>query len=340
MDCSPLNLPLYENLLRRFGQVRVSNEGQEVLMRYAPDPYNPAGAGRPETVESGEYYRVNCPYCGDTRFRLYINYRWNTIQNDGRPALNLAHCFNEQCDLANLADELKGYVARSLGRGSRVGYRKPETFKPVSWPGRCIPLAELPAEHAAIRYVRLRRFDPGVLTREWDVRYCLESEHSLVRDRLIIPVYWDGEMVGWQARAIGEKHAGPKYYTMPGLKKTQMLFNGDRARKSKFGVVVEGVFDAFRVGPAAVALLGKAMSGRQRELAVEYWGGGAMCILLDPDAVEDMERVTKQLNPAAFKLGAWSMVLPDNKDPADFDSKELWGLISAFAQGRQVPAGA
>jgi len=338
MDITPLNAPLYESLRRRFGQVKLSNEGQEVLVRYTPNPYDPTGRGRPEELESGEYYRVNCPYCRDTRFRLYINYRWNTLQLDGRQAKGLACCFNEQCDLTNLDDELKGYVARSLGRGSQTGYRKPEMFKAVAWPGKCVPLTQLSPEHAANRYVRLRQFDPEVLTKEWDVRYCLESTHSLVRDRLVIPVYWNGEMVGWQARAIGDQHAGPKYYTMPGLKKTQMLFNGDRARGYKLGVVVEGVFDAFRVGPAAVALLGKAMSGKQRELAVAYWGEGAMCILLDPDATEDMERVTRQLNPAAFKLGAWSMPLPDNRDPAEFSSKELWQLISAFAQSRQPSA--
>lgn len=332
----PLNLALYESLLRRFGQVRLSNAGGEVLVRYSHDTYNPSGRGRVEEVESGEYYRVNCPYCGDTRYRLYVNYRWNTLQVDGRSAKNLACCFNEHCDLSRLPDELKGYIARSIGRGVRTDYRKPETFKPVEWPGVCIPLDKLPAEHAANRYVRMRQFDPEQLARDWDVRYCLESPHALARDRLVIPVYWAGELVGWQTRAIGDRYAGPKYYTTPGLKKAQLLFNGDRARAYSFGVVVEGPFDAFRVGPAAVALLGKSMSNRQRELVVEYWGKGALCVLLDPDAAEDMERVTRQLNPLSFKLGAWSMVLPDNKDPADLPSKELWGLIAEFARSRQI----
>jgi hypothetical protein len=332
----PLNQSLYAALMRRFGSVRVSNEGQEVLIRLVKNPYDLHAPSKEEELESGEYYRVNCPYCQDTRHRLYVNYRWNTVTRDGKKAKGLAHCFNEKCDMLNLDDELKGYVARSLGRGINTAYRKPEPFKPVEWPGKCIPLDQLPVNHAAVRYIQLRQFDPAYLAKEWDVRYCVEAGHDLVRDRLIIPVYWEGKLVGWQARAIGDRHAGPKYYTMPGLKKTQMLFNGDRAKTFKFGVVVESVFGAFRVGPRAVALLGKSMSWLQRELAVGYWGMGAMCVLLDPDAVEDMENITSMLNPSAFRWGAWSMTLPDGKDPDEFPSQELWDMIVTFARNRNI----
>ena len=335
-EFTPLNQQLYSALQRRFGSVRVSNEGQEVLVRLYRNPYDLAAPSREEEIESGEYYRVNCPYCGDTRHRLYVNYRWNTVTGDGKRARGLLHCFNEKCDMVNFHDEIKGYVARSLGRSVNTGYRKPEPFKAVDWPGKCIPLNVLPATHSAVKYVLGRQFDPGYLAKEWDVRYCVESTHDLVRDRLIIPVYWEGKLVGWQARSINTRYAGLKYYTMPGLKKTQMLFNGDRAKTFKFGVVVESAFGAFRVGTRAVALLGKSMSHFQRELAVGYWGSGAMCVLLDPDAVEDMENITKMLNPAAFRWGAWSMTLPENKDPDEFSSQELWDMIVTFARNRNI----
>ena len=61
---------LYFKLKKLFGQVHVNNRGVGMVMR-------PSSNGeRPTSIVNGEYYRVCCPFCKETRHRLYINHRW------------------------------------------------------------------------------------------------------------------------------------------------------------------------------------------------------------------------------------------------------------------------
>jgi hypothetical protein len=205
----------------------------------------------------------------------------------------------------------------------------------------------LPFEHPARTYTQKRRFDPDELSKLWNVHYCqstavdengfipgTNAKAYLVEGRLIFPIYRAGVMVGYQARVIGDHQV--KYYTMPGLRKQYMLYNGDRAKDYDFGVVVEGVLDAIRVGPQAVALLGKHMSWRQRELIIAYWGSGALCILLDPDAMKEMERIQRMINPQSFRWGSFCLPLQPGTDPGDMERDALWGLIASYARTRNV----
>jgi hypothetical protein len=288
---------------------------------------------------------VNCPYCGDRRGRLYINYRWNTrTRNGDRFGRNLAICFNEGCDLKGLELEL-GALARNWPVVDRPYASKVEDgpeFAQQVLPGVCQPLDTLPVTHAACRYVIKRGFDPVELGKFWGVCYCSKCEVTpktpfpdLVQGRLVIPIFKEDVLVGWQTRAIVDGDV-PKYYTMPGFPKSRMIFNQDRARQYRFGVVVEGVFDAFRVGPRAVALFGKSMSQTQRELAVSFWGQGSLCIMLDNDALEDMERLSKVMDPMRFKDGSFIVVLPRGHDPGSMERPELWRLITEHARNRGI----
>jgi DNA primase len=159
----------------------------------------------------------------------------------------------------------------------------------------------------------------------------------MVRGRIVIPIYWNEQLVGWQARSLDPNEKTMKYATMPGFSKSKMLFNGDRAKKHKFGVVVEGVFDAFRVGDRAVALLGKSLSHTQQQLVLSWWGSGSLCVMLDPDAIEDAERITTLLNPNAYRMGVFSLTLPEDTDPADMDREVLERMIADHARSRGIP---
>ena len=328
-----LNPKLYHELLRFYGPPRISCPGERMIIRTR----RAEGKEWDEIVDAGEYYVICCPICHETRFRLYINHRWNTLDKDGKPfGRHLIHCFNEKCDMSQFEDSMKSYI---------VGKPKVQTpfnstlsssdpFHEAKFPGDSVPLASLPVSHPAVQFILYnRKFDPKELTEKWGVHFCRDSEHYLERGRLILPVFWEGRLVGYQARSIDGSE--PKYYTMKGLNKSRMLFNGDQARRYKFGVVVEGPFDVYRVGPQAVALLGKSMSFWQRELSMAWWGEGALCVALDPDAILDMERTTELLRQTAFKWGAFS--LPLLQDPGKMSSEEVWSLITSYARARGIP---
>src|SRR5687767_12890973 len=89
-----LNAFLFGALQACFGKVLVANEGEHSHVYYCPD-WTRGGKPRAETAHSGEYYRVNCPFCTDSRFRLWINHRWGVYdQVTGNYNLHLAHCYN------------------------------------------------------------------------------------------------------------------------------------------------------------------------------------------------------------------------------------------------------
>lgn len=345
-----LNPALFHSLKRRFGQVKIANQG---IHYQAVDAQNADGKKYNRVMEPGEHYRVNCPYCGDTRHRLYIGYMWNTVdtRTNRKQGRFLAHCFNEKCDMSNLESELKPYILyNTVIQPSQLVVPVKELFPEVKLPGRCIDFSKLPDNHPALTYIRERQFDPKELAQEWGLVYCESAERdtegfvpgtrifaNLVENRIMIPIMWQSKLVGWQARSLDPNTKKVKYYTMPGLQKNYMLFNGDRARLHRFGIVVEGAFDAFRVGTRAVALLGSSMSAHQRALVSAFWSTGAMCLMLDPDAIEDMDNMTQMFAPGTFRWGSFSVTLPENNDPADMDRERLWGLIASYACARQIP---
>jgi hypothetical protein len=102
----------------------------------------------------------------------------------------------------------------------------------------------------AVNYLESRRihissdsegFYPFYLTSE----YTANNMHK----RIIVPFYWQGNIVGYTARAM-EDNIQPKYYNMVD---SNYVFNVDRQRAdSKFVIVSEGPFDAMSIDGVAV----------------------------------------------------------------------------------------
>jgi DNA primase len=99
--------------------------------------------------------------------------------------------------------------------------------------------------------------------------------------RIVLPIYKDGELVYWQARAVTPGQS-PKYSNPP-VSKSEILYTvGDSRDKSRV-VVTEDILSAIRVGahcPSACILGTKVSDSQARQLAeydrVSFW--------LDPDA--------------------------------------------------------
>jgi hypothetical protein len=342
-----LNQQLFSALSRRFnGKVKVANQGQALTVANVDDPF---AVGRErktkqQIAQHGEQYRVCCPYCGDKRYRLYISYRWNTVDEQGKPFGKwLIHCFNENCqELSRFEDELRMYASGGVRLGESIIIESPETyqsFNEAPLPGTCVPIVDLDASHPAVKYIEARKFSVEELWNVWQVQFCISAPppHGLASNRIVVPAFWQGKQVGWQARAITEGST-PKYFTMPGLPKGRMLFNGDRAKTYPVGVVVEGVFDAFRVGPCAVALLGKSMSCMQQGHCLEAWNGKTIIIVLDDDAQKDMQQIASNIRASSFNGLVNCVTLPKGEDPATMTREGLWELIYESVRSALSPA--
>jgi hypothetical protein len=151
----------------------------------------------------------------------------------------------------------------------------------------------------------------------------------------------NGMMVGWQSRFIGERYWPtcpiPKYYDMPRMPKRLMLYGYDEAAKHGFAVVCEGVTDVWRIGPPAVALLGKTPSVSQKRLLVT-WRRGALVVLLDGDAADESQHVYHEAC-TSFAKGVVQVTLPPDLDPGDLERNVIWDLIHRAAREQGVDLG-
>lgn len=328
---SPLRPELYQRLRDCFGSVVVANEGEPMSACVRTDRLS----GRQELVVNvpGEYYRITCPFCDDTRHRLWINHRWGRYEPSVKSKnLFLAHCYNENC-LATTGNvsQLYQMVYSDFGHefGDVVLKGKPAdlTRREARWPGRRVLVNEMWPNHPARLYLTERGFDVDVLARDFQVSYCIEAEDDFIfaQSRIIIPVLQDGKLMGWQARCVGEllDKQTPKYLTMPGMKKTHVLYNFDKAKQHPYAVVVEGVTDVWAFGPESVALFGKTISEQQIDLIARTWN--KVYVVLDADALPEARQVQAAL--AARVPEVILVYLPKGHDPGGIPTATLRDLV-------------
>ena len=170
-----LNGPLYKRLQKVFGGVKVTRPGVPMHATRSTDYLT--GEPRLQVSESGEQYRVSCPFCNDTRFRLYVHHTWGQRDLFGRKVNFLAHCHNEDClrnpeNRQKLTQSLAGAegVITPVARSSRVRPSDPNKEYPL--PGLVKRLDELPPDHVARQYLSGRKFDPDKLARIYGVSFC------------------------------------------------------------------------------------------------------------------------------------------------------------------------
>ncbi|NDD52689.1 hypothetical protein EBZ39_02210 [bacterium] len=343
----PLNPVLYGLLRRKFGAVRVHNSGSPAQFQMLPDPMQP-GALRKEYYVYGEYYAVCCPFCKESGFRLWINHlygselRFNAFQ---RTNTHLAVCYRHDClrqpgRRKQLEDLIFGHnrffpAAMPIRQVDVVDVPAAQITKP----GEIIPLADLPHDHAAVQYVRSRNFDPAYLSNNFGVGVCVNpttDKLRIMKNRLYIPIVVNGVLTGWQGRAVDDSAYGPKYYNVPGMQKSRLLYNYDVASKQSCVIIVEGVPSVWRLGAPAVCLFGKTMSHWQRTTIATTWPNLPVFLLLDNDAETEMEIGVNEL--CRHDVQVIPVFLPDSRDPADYQRSELKTLLADSAAVQNITA--
>lgn len=348
MSVSVLNPTLHRRLGRRFGAVKVSGAGEAMVAKAVKDAQD-----RPELLieHAGEYYQVNCPYCRDTRHRLYVNHRFGQLDAFGRRLNFLAICYNEGClgRRDNLIDFLEQLEAADLSDAVvQKGRVVPEEAREVLPPGPTIPLSRLRRAHPARVYVQSRGFDPDELAEKFDVSYCTNSRYTLARDRLIIPVYEHGKLRGWQARFIGEldwkgpkkKELPPKYFSCPDSHfRSKCVYGLETMAQWETGIVVEGPTDRFRMGSMSGCIFGNSMTEVQKRKFLAVFRKRTGVLLLDPEEYESKStQKTVAFMQDAMKGRFCAVKLPDGTDPGKLSREFLRAYVKqeAAAQGVKV----
>jgi len=141
-------------------------------------------------------------------------------------------------------------------------------------------------------------------------------------NRLIIPVFYEGEPVAYQAADMTGM-AQVKYVTgPPGVKINNFLYNYDKIDKRM--IVTEGVLDAWRVGKDAVATFGTHFTEQQKQLILEKQLD-ELILLWDGDAYWRAREAAKFFEPFIEKVRV--VKLPQNEDPDSLGEEKVQILI-------------
>jgi DNA primase len=146
--------------------------------------------------------------------------------------------------------------------------------------------------------------------------------------RCVIPIRDEqGRLVAYAGRAVNGQE--PKYRFPAGFRKSQVLFNLDRAIETGGHViVVEGFFDALKVHqaghPGVVALMGASFSQRQSNLLLNRFA--SVTLMLDGDHAgrHAAEVMAKLLTP---KVRVHQVELPNGVQPDQLSSAEINVLV-------------
>jgi len=346
---TPLNLCLYTMLQKEFGRVLISNEGEAMVAAYGKR-YDGDGE-QLNVVSTGEQYRVCCPRCTDTRFRLYFAHAWGVEDERGNRnywmmyCQNTHSCWSEYRHRTEMRDRLQT-ISDGLAR-TVIRPGKPITQAgPTHLPGPHFPLHTLSPTHSANRYLLSRFYDTDVLSKYYRVGYCPESPMYLARNRIVAPIFMHGKLRGWQARVIGEldwkaEGAPPKWWSDPRMKKSLVLYNYDNAIRFRTGVVVEGPSSAWGFGAMAMATMGSSVSMPQIDLLKKGFESESLVWLWDPDVRHDpmkMKHLMKMLPhlEKAFRKGFAVVWLPDGSDPGTLDRNYMRDYVAREAKAQGV----
>lgn len=147
--------------------------------------------------------------------------------------------------------------------------------------------------------------------RAWGLMY---AHTGKFRDRIIIPIWQNGNLVYFQGRSI-TNHQN-KYYnpsiTTDNVCKNDFIFNIDTAKQYETIYICEGAFNAMSIGPCACALFGKTLSLTQYEQIITKINKTSnIVICLDYGAEQEALNIVNQLS-THFKT--FMLIMPTKDD--------------------------
>ena len=246
--------------------------------------------GRGGVIYEGEVISYHCFNCG-------FKARW-------QPGRNLSYKYKKLLEWLNAPDNVITKLALDVMRsneGVEVQQHKVELpeFTTVQLPDEAVRIVDIPDYNEnnkyfkyylqVLEYMAQRNLNLDDTDYYW-------SPTLAYRDRLIIPFYYEGRIVGYTARTVGDNKV--KYLTdsQPGF-----VYNLDEQRPQKvFTLVCEGPIDAIHI--EGCALTGSEINDAQA-LLLNRLGK-------DIYVVPDRDKAGSKLVEQAIDLG-WGVSMPE-----------------------------
>ncbi len=247
------------------------------------------------------------------------------------------------CPFCNKTVSSRGFIVWRTGSGwsmycHKCGtsrrYKRDGVASPSTIISRVNGLVSVPKRKVGTAYLP-EDFDttlPGV-AKQWLRKYGVTDDeckryrfgYSERMNRLIMPVFKDGEVIYWQGRRLsGNKHE-KKYISMRGT--TKESFFELTTPGEDCAVLVEDIVSAIvvrRAGYNAVSLLGSYI-GDSVATRLTAIGIKRVVVWLDPDKRKEAVRFARKLSGLGFS--ATCLVTP-TKDPKDYSITQVRSHLS------------
>lgn len=171
-------------------------------------------------------------------------------------------------------------------------------------------------------YLRKRRFNPDYLEKKYNLKGTVF--YGKYRYRLIIPIYFQDEIVTFQTRSLND-NVKPKYIAcdpLMELKKIKETVYNLNNCKNNYIVITEGVMKVFRLGDNSCCTFGKNFSIEQVSLLKNY---EHIFIYFDPDSAG--KDGAKKLSGIFSAIKKEVYIIENDKAPDNLteeEVKEFW----------------
>jgi hypothetical protein len=229
--------------------------------------------GPGENVSAG-HVGVSCPFCGDTYNHLGLD-----TKGRKRP-----YCW--KCGSHSWYSYIKAVSGKTLRQveneyGTILSHSTATAVEvPRGGAATCTPPGTKDFKKRHKKYLESRGFDPDYIIPKYDLR--VTGAAPKFSYRIIIPIYLRGKIVSYQGRSYVDSKI--KYLTCSPENEVvfhkNTLFNIDNAR-SRTGILVEGVFDAMKLGDNSVVSFGTALSSSQMNLLSHHFD--RVFFIFDPE---------------------------------------------------------
>ena len=138
-----------------------------------------------------------------------------------------------------------------------------------------------------------------------------------MKDRIIIPSFdSEGDVNFWVARSWGDGG-----YESSHNNKNKIVFNELHICWDQDIVLVEGFFDALKMGHNAIPLLGSSLSEFSLLFQRIVENNSRVFLALDPEAETNEKKIAKLL--LSFGIEVWKMPIPKETDPGGMERRAL-----------------
>lgn len=246
---------------------------------------------------------LECPFCGDTRNHMGINL-----------TTSMFSCFicGKKGTFKFLIHEFTGIWIDGKAEKSFIQHKEKIRAKEISY-----DFNEINETHKD--YLRKRNYEPEDIIEKYQVKS--GGFAGIYKYRIIIPYFFKNKLITFTSRDVtGLQEVKYKSLANELSIKTpkETLYGIDQCQETV--IVVEGIFDSWRIGKGSVALSGKIASEEQIHLLKEF---KRIFIMLDKDAEKEATELAHNIESSFNDV---HLVTLDIKDPDCLNQKDVYDL--------------